>query len=215
MNQPEPNHKIPGDLVVVIGREFGSGGRTVGRKVADNLGIAYYDKELLNKAAHNHGLDPTLFEEADEKRPSPFRALVQGMFGVPDNFHTTSMSREQLYACQSEAIKKICAEGPCVIVGRTADYVMRECPSLVSVFLHAPVEKRARMILDRGESQSIAEASEKARRRDRERESYYNYFTGRVWGKASNYHLTIDTSKLSENEITEIILAYVKGINKD
>lgn len=197
-------------MVIVIGRQFGSGGRRIGKLVAERLGIGYYDKELLSEAAGSLGYAPEIFAAADEKRPSPLRSMLQGVYGIADNFHTTSMSGEKLYERQSEVIRKIGDMGDCVIVGRTADYVLRDCPGLVSVFLHAPIEHRARMIVERNDSASLDEAAELARKHDRDRESYYNYFTGRNWGKASNYHLTLDASAIEESDTAELIISFAK-----
>jgi cytidylate kinase len=192
--------------VIVIGRQFGSGGRRIGRLVAEELGIPYYDKELLSEAASRLGFAPEIFAAADEKRPSPFSSLLQGMYGIADNFHTTSMCGEELYHEQSRIIRGICEEGPCVVVGRTADYIMRDHPGLLSIFLHAPIESRARLIISRGDAADLQHASDLARKRDRDRENYYNYFTGGRWGHASNYHLTLDASALSDRLIADIII---------
>lgn len=201
-----------GKIVVVIGREFGSGGRAVGRIVANRLGIPYYDKELLSEAADRLGFSHRIFADADEKRPSMFRSLMQGLYGVPDNFNTDSMSGEGVYQSQSRAIREICSKDSCVIVGRTADYVMRDHPGLVSVFLHAPVGFRAQKILDRGDAKTLQQATEMARKSDRNRSHYYNYFTGRnSWGKASNYHLSLDASRLTDEVAADIIISFIKA----
>lgn len=201
----------PGHTIVVIGRQFGSGGRRIGKLVADRMQCPYYDKELLAKTAESMGYAREIFDAHDEKKPSPFRALLQGVYGIADNFHDTSMSAERLYKDQSEIIKQLGQQGSCVIVGRTADYVMRHHPGLVSIFLHAPLEVRARNIVSRGESLTEAQATDIANRHDRDRESYYNYYTGRDnWGKAHNYHLCIDSSSLPDSEIADIIIDYAK-----
>lgn len=211
MTSKESEEKI----VVVIGREFGSGGRAVGRIIANRLGIPYYDKELLSEAAGRLGFSPAIFADADEKRPSMFRSLMQGLYGVPDHFNTDSMSGEGVYQSQSRTIREICSKDSCVIVGRTADYVMRDHPGLVSVFLHAPVGFRAKKILDRGDASTLQQATEMARKSDRNRAHYYNYFTGRdSWGKASNYHLSLDASRLSNEVAADIIISFIKAREK-
>lgn len=208
MNTQESYHPVSGNLVIVIGRQFGSGGRSIGKLVAAKLGISYYDKELLSQVAENLGMAPEIFAAADEKKPSPFRSLLQGVYGIADNFHNTSMCGENLYEEQSAAIRKISELGSCVIVGRTADYVLRDIPGLVSIFLHAPISHRVRKIVERKDSASPQEAEELARKRDRDRESYYNYFTGRYWGKASNYHLSLDASAISHDMTADIIISF-------
>lgn len=200
-------------ILVVIGREFGSGGRAVGKLVANRLGISYYDKELLSEAAVRLGISNKIFADADEKKPSMFRSLLQGLYGVPDHFSTGAMSGEGVYQSQSHAIREICAKDSCVIVGRTADYVMRDHPGLISVFLHAPLEFRAKNILLRGDASSLTEAMEVARKSDRNRADYYNYFTGRDnWGKAANYHLSIDASLISEEKAADLIISFINHI---
>ncbi|MDE6755375.1 MAG: cytidylate kinase-like family protein [Muribaculaceae bacterium] len=198
-------------FVIVIGREFGSGGRRVGKILADKLGCSYYDNELLSEAARAMGFSKEIFNAHDEKKPSPFNTFLQGVYGIPSNFHDTSVGGSSLYRAQSNAIKNICRKNSCVIVGRTADYVLRDHPGMISVFLHSPLEHRAVKIIERGDALTKAQAFEIARRHDRNRESYYNYYTGRHWGRASNYHLSIDASLLKEEEIADIIIAFLNA----
>lgn len=211
MSETDSDIVSNGNIVIVIGRQFGSGGRQIGRLLAAKLGIRYYDKELLSEAAVSLGYAPEIFAQADERRPSPLRSLLQGVYGIADNFHTTSMSRERLYHAQSLVIQKICSMGSCVIVGRTADHVMRHHPGLVSVFLHAPLEKRAEMIVRRNDARTAESAMEMARKFDHAREGYYNYFTGRNWGSASNYHLSLDTSAISGEDAIGVIIEYARA----
>lgn len=196
-------------FVIVVGRQYGSGGRSIGRMLARELGVGYYDKTLLKEAAESFGYSPDIFERGDEKRPSFLRSLLSLNYGATsDTTPASVMSDERLYQFQSDVIKNICERESCVIVGRTADYVMRHHPRLVSIFLHAPIEARVKRIMERGDVASEKEAREKAQKIDRNRESYYNYYTNRPWGVASNYHLSIDSSRVSE----EAILAIVKDI---
>ena len=199
------------NFVIVIGRQFGSGGRTIGKIIADRLGIAYYDTELISKAAEEEGVDPALFKELDEKKPNVLKALLQGAYGIPDNFHTVPISGEQIYKVQSKLIKDLCKKNSCVIVGRNADYVLRKHPRLVSVFLHSPIEARAQKIVERGDAVTKKEALALASRNDRRRESYYNFYTGKKkWGVASNYHISLDTSALDPTTVADIIISLVE-----
>ena len=200
----DTEHKI-----IVIGRQYGGTGRKTGRALADMLGIPYYDKEIINKVAASYGYDPDILHRADEKKPSPFRSMLLGKYGVMDMYATSPLSREALYEAQTNVIRQICQDGSCVIVGRTADYIMRDHPGLVSVFIHAPREWRAKNIVDRGEAKTIQEALVKIRKADSDREGYYNYFSGRNWGNADNYHLTLDASLLDPQEMVNLIAAYV------
>lgn len=205
------------NFVIVIGRQFGSGGRTVGKLLASRLGVDYYDTELLKKAAEREGLSPQVFKDHDEKKPSVFKALLQGAYGIADNFHTVPLSGESTYTMQSRVIKDLCRKGSCVIVGRNADFILRDHPHLLSVFLHSPLEVRARRIIERGEAKNEEEAREIARQHDKRREAYYNFYTGeKKWGTASNYHLSLDTSCLDNENVADIILQLAKsklGIN--
>lgn len=200
------------NFVIVIGREFGSGGRTIGKLLASRLGIDYYDTELLKKAAESEGVNPEIFKDHDEKKPSVLKVLLQGAYGIADNFHTVPFSGVSMYNSQCKVIKDLCKKGSCVIVGRSADRILRDHPKMISVFLHSPLEERARRIVERGEATSLEEACEIARQHDRRRESYYNFYTGeKNWGVASNYHLSLDTSKFDNDTIVEIILSLLKN----
>ena len=202
---------LPEDLVIVIGRQFGSGGRTVGKLLASKLEIAYYDTEILRQAAKSEGVNPEFFKDHEEKKPSVLKVLLQGAYGIPDNFHTVPLSSERIYKKQAEVIKNLCKKGPCVIVGRNADFILREHPHMLSVFLHSPIEHRVSRILKRAEAQNREEAISLANARDRRRESFYNFYTGeKKWGQASNYHLSLDTSKLDNESVAQIIIDTAK-----
>lgn len=198
--------------IFVIGRCFGAGGRAVGKLVAERLSIPYYDNELLKEAARQSGYSSHIFAHADEKRPSFFKRLLTQSYGVQESYNSDALSNETLYQAQSKVIRKIAEQGPCVIVGRTADYILRDFPGLTSVFLHAPLEFRAQKIVDRGDAQTLEEASETARRRDKEREGYYNYFTGRHWGAAANYNISLDSSQLTPSQLVDIVISFSKSL---
>lgn len=194
--------------IIVIGREYGAGGRKIGKAVATMLGMDYFDKELINHISARYGYAPEILMRADEKKPSAFRSILMGKYGVMDIYGTSPMSREALYAAQADVIRQISSNGNCVIVGRTADYILRDQPGLTSVFVHAPAEWRAQNIIDRGETSGFQDALSKVNRADADREGFYNYFTGRTWGKASNYHFTLDSSLIAPEEAAEIIVRF-------
>lgn len=200
----------PDSSIIVIGRQYGGTGRKIGRAIAASLGIPYYDRELINVASARFGYDPRILDQADEKKPSPFRSLLAGKYGLMDFYPSSPMSRESLYDVQSRVIRSVCEEGSCVIVGRTADYIMRDHPGMLSVFIHAPEEWRARNVMERGEAASLTEAIAAVRKADSERSGYYNYFTGREWGDAGNYHLSIDASLINTQDAVELILHYLQ-----
>lgn len=194
-----------GKTVIVVGRQFGSGGRKIGKAIAKRLSIPYYDKVLLSKVAARFGYDPAILLGADEKKPSLFGSILPGKYGIMDTYASSPISKESLYQAQTHVIRQICEEGSCVIVGRTADYIMRDHPGLVSIFIHAPLKWRAQNLVGRGDAKSEQEAIAKIRKADSDRQGFYNYFTGRNWGVADNYHLTIDGSQFDPDEIAEII----------
>ncbi|MCM1291078.1 MAG: cytidylate kinase-like family protein [Prevotella sp.] len=200
-------------MVIVIGRQFGAGGRKLGHELANRFSIPYYDKELLSEAAKRLGFKQEVFINADEKKPSLLHALLNFNYNSPTGHYTSSsMNADAIYASQSQVIRQIAQEGSCVIVGRTADYILRENPNLLSVFIHARPEIRAKRILDRGDAKTNSEALAIAKDRDKIRRDYYNYFTGRNWGHCSNYHLSIDSSDLTTEKLADIIQAAISSL---
>lgn len=196
----------------MIGRQFGSGGRTIGKIVASRLGLDYYDSEITSEAARSIGVDIKFFEKHDEQKPSPFRTILQGAYGIPDNFHSVPLTAERVYEAQCQVIREFAAKGSCVIVGRNADFILRDHPNLFSVFLHSPIERRIKRILDRKEAATQEEAIELARQHDKRRERYYNFYSGdRKWGLADNYHLCLDTSLLNNESTADLIISVVKS----
>lgn len=184
----------------------------VGKALSQMLGIPYYDKEIINKVSAKYGYHPDILDKADEKKPSAFRSILLGKYGVADMYATSPLSREALYAAQTDVIRQICEEErSCVIVGRTADYIMRDHPGLTSVFIHAPHEWRIKNIMQRGESDNESEALSKIKKADSEREGFYNYFTGRKWGTADNYHLSADASIFDTNSLVRLIVTFINS----
>lgn len=198
--------------VIVIGRRFGSGGRKIAQLLAKRLNIAYYDRTLLSHAAQSMGFDTTIFNTADEKRPSWMRSLLHLNYGLSSSAgEFGSINNENLYSAQSHVIKQLPEKESCVIVGRTADYVLRNHPRLLSVFLHAPLDFRINKIMERSDATSPEEATELANKIDKTRQDYYSYFTNRKWGHADTYHLSLDTSRMSADKIVDLIIYYLKS----
>lgn len=199
------------DQVIVLGRQFGCGGREIGKALAERLAVQYYDKELLRSAARRSEFDEEIFSRTDECRPG-LKGVLMGLWSslADGQYSVSAMSREGLYRAQSAVISDVAHAGPCVIVGRTADYVLRDMPRMASIFLHAPIAFRAAKIVQRGDCDNADDAMELARRRDSMREQYYNYFTGRRWGYADNYHLCIDSSSMTTDEIVGTMIHYLE-----
>lgn len=198
------------DFTIVIGRCFGAGGRAIGKRLSDSLDIPFFDNELLKEAAEEFGFSRSVFVRVDERRPSFLRRLVTQSYGVQEAFGAETFNPETLYQAQSRVIRAIAKKGPCIIIGRTADYILRDFPNLVSVFFHAPLAYRAQKIVERGDAASDIEAIELARQKDRQRQDYYNYFTGRRWGEASNYDLTLDSSLMTPQQCADLICSFLE-----
>lgn len=201
--------------IIAIGRSFGAGGREVGHEIAKRLGINYYDKELLVKAARRAGLDAGIFEKNDERAPGIFAGLMP----ISMSYNVMSwygggggaFNGEAVYRAQCDFIRELAEIESCVIVGRTADYILRDFPGLVSVFLHAPEDVCVQRIVKRNDCVTESEARQILRRTNRLRSDFYNYYTGRTWGSAFTYDLTIDSSRLSIDAIASLIIDYVNN----
>ncbi len=182
-------------IVVTIGRQFGSGGRIVGKKLAEQLGIPYYDKELINLASKESGICGEFFEKADEKNSgSLLKALAMGFSMNNAIFQSNDyLSNESLFQIQSEVIRKVAAEGSCVLVGRCADYILRDEPDCVHVFISASWQDRVRRAMEYNRVPE-KEAEEFLKKADKSRASYYNYYTDKVWGAAGSYDLCVNSS---------------------
>ncbi|MDE6308843.1 MAG: cytidylate kinase-like family protein [Muribaculaceae bacterium] len=199
-------------MVITIGRQFGAGGRELGKELARILGYEYYDKELLTQAAVSAGLNPELFERADEKAPSFISGIFSfnhGMGSYSIYSGSTPISDENIYGAQADLIRHLADTRNCVIVGRTADYVLRNRPDVLSVFVHSPIEKRVERILKRqnemGRKLTPAQAISMARKIDRLRANYYNFYTDHTWGEAATYHMSFDSSRMSIPAIAKVI----------
>ena len=197
-------------FVINIGRQLGSGGRAIGRLLAKDLGINYYDREILLLAAKESGFTPEIFERSDEKNHF-LRTLgnIIPFVGGSESFYNNELSNENLFRIQSEAIQKAADEHSCIFIGRCADYVLRNHPRCVNVFVSASREDRiARLCRLHGISEN--EAEEMMNRADKKRSEYYNYYSYKTWGMASTYHLCIDSSVLGIEKTVDFIEEFVR-----
>ncbi|MCD8176988.1 MAG: cytidylate kinase-like family protein [Tannerellaceae bacterium] len=198
-------------IVLTIGRQFGSGGREIGRKLAGALNISYYDRELVSLAAKESGLCPEVFENADEKASDGLAYAFSvglsymGMY-TP---HADILSNEGLFKLQSDAIRMLAERESCVIVGRCADYILRDNPHCLSFFIHNNMEVRIQRVLEMKEM-TIKQAKERITKTDKTRASYYNYFTNKLWGNSASYHLSIDASVLGIDGTVDYIKELVE-----
>ncbi|MGM9868026.1 MAG: AAA family ATPase [Sodaliphilus sp.] len=198
---------------IVIGRQFGCGGREIGKMVAKMLGIAYYDSELIIETAKQSGVAKEFFEAKDEKSPSFFRGMFSLTFGYNTGAYlmtNTPLNEDNVYLAQSEVITQIAERGACVIVGRTADYILRNRCKVISVFLHASMEDRVKRIMARGDCKTEKEALVCAEKANKMRANYYNFYTDKKWGEADTYDLCINASVLGDENTAQTIVDYVK-----
>ena len=199
---------MKGNLVITIGRQFGSGGKGVADALGRKLGFPVYDNELITKAAQESGFSADFFIQSDEKKRflSLSAIFTSGFSSETENF----MSDKGLFKIQCETIRHIAEQGPAIIVGRCSDYVLRDRGNTLDVFLTSPVEIRAGRVAER-QGIPTEEALEIVESKDRSREEYYNYYTFGNWGMASNYDLCIDSSILGIEGTAEHIINFARN----
>ena len=198
------------NMVITIGRQYGSGGREVGRRLASRLEIPYYDKEILSEASKDSGICEELFEDHDEKPTRSFLySLVTGVqtHGNPSTMYMDMPLNHRIFLAQFDTIRRLAGNGPCVVVGRCADYVLRADKNVGTVVLKADMEHRIARAIERGAEPSRAQ--DFVKRRDKERASYYNYYATTTWGDVNNYDLVLDTGKIGYDGTVDMILAYI------
>lgn len=196
--------------IITISRQFGSGGRTVGRLIAEKLGIPFYDKELVEQIAVDSGFAPKFVEEHGEH--SPGKSILSYAFaagGVPGVMNGLSTA-DFLWSIQCNAILQLAEKGPCVIVGRNADYILKDREDVLNIFVRADMDYRAdRIVRLYGESEKspVARLQEK----DKRRSVNYQHYTGRTWGASENYDLCLNTATIGIEEAAEIVVSVVKN----
>lgn len=198
------------DTIITISRQYGSGGRFIGRKLAEALDIPFYDKELITMSAEESGMSKEIFEKADEKAANSLlytlsmnAYLLHGMAGVPD-----LPLNDKVFLVQSEVIRKLAAKGPCVIVGRCADYVLQENPNCVNVYIYSDMEDRVSRATTYY-NLSADRAQEQIQKTDKKRAAYYNFYTNLKWGRAENYDLSLNSAKIGVDGCVEVIRSFI------
>ncbi len=196
------------NTVITISREYGSGGRIIGKMVAEKLGIPFYDNEIITMSAEESGINAEYFKEAENMAKSSISLSISMLYpstevyGMPLN--------EKIFITQSRVIREVAEEGPCVIVGRCADYVLRSNPNAINVFVHSSMVnriKRVREVYGDTAHENLESIIKKA---DKRRANYYAYFTDRKWGDARNYTLCLDSDKLGLENCADIIIEAIK-----
>lgn len=198
-----------GGTIITIARQYGSGGREIGEKLAGKLGIPFYDKDLIAMAARESGYNKQIFEKADERvTNSLLYSLLIGShtLSYPPPPETNLPLSDKLFLIQCGIIRQVAQEGPCVIVGRCADYILRDFDDVLNVFIHADKRSRLDRIVQKygGSAEKAAEIIAKT---DKRRANYYNFYTNHRWGDAENYHLTLNSSALGIDNIVDLILS--------
>ena len=209
MNQDPKNNR---NYAIAIGRQFGCGGREVGQRVAQLLDIDYYDKQLLLEASKASGINAEMFEAVDERTPKFFPSLWPLNLAMAGSAFVgeAPMSDDSIYKAQCQVMKDLVDRQSCVIVGRTADYVLRDHCQVISVFLHAPIEDRVKRIIERGDCDTREAAEKRADKANKLRAEYYNFYTDKLWGHAESYDLCIDSSLLGIEGTAQLIADFVK-----
>ncbi len=195
--------------IITVSREFGSGGRTIAKAVAEALGVAYYDKELVKQVAQETGFHESFVELEGEYANSTNR-FAFALSSQQAHTATGGMSvNDYLWVMQRKVILDIAEKGPCVIVGRCADYILRDRDDVLNVFIHADITSRAeRIVRLYGESERSPER--RLEEKDKKRKVYYKHYTGNDWGKCQNYHISLDSAKLGIEKCTELIVGLMK-----
>ncbi len=196
------------NTIITIARQYGSGGREIGEKVAEILGIKTYDKELIRMASADTDIHEKALEKADEKAANSLLytlAMGSNIFGANHLGSYNLPINDKLFILQSDAIREIAEKESAVIIGRCADYVLRKHEARLSVFVYADIEKRKERVLERHPELKPSEVIDVINKTDKRRSSYYNFYTGSKWGKYDNYHLALDSGKLGVQACAEII----------
>lgn len=192
-------------MIITIGRKYGSGGREIGKSLAEKMGIPYYDKELLRKAAQESGLCEKVFENFDERPKSLLYSIAMDtyMFSLPGVGATDSLE-QQVYLATFDTVRKLADEGPCVIIGRCADYALAERDDVLNVFITAPMEARIARVSQRKEL-TPDRAKVLIQRTDKRRGSYYEYYSSQEWGDVDTYDACIDSNLLGPQGTVALI----------
>lgn len=210
MIYPESN------FAICIGRSFGSGGYQVACELQKRLKVKLYDKELMDKAAENSNIRKELFEKADEKNSYEMPIVFGGSLGMPNSFYMYTdnyLSNDHLFTLQAETIQKLAAKSSAIFVGRCADYVLRDHPHLLSIFIADDVTIRAKRIQERLGLETLESAMSEVEKVDKDRRDYYNYFTSRNWGRADNYDLSIKLSAVGIDYAVDMIVELMRRRN--
>lgn len=205
------------NTVITIGRQFGSGGREIGEALATKLNIPYYDKELLARAAKDSGFCEEMLKNHDERPTNSFLynlVMDSYSFGYNASSFVDMPISQKVFLAQFDAIKKLADEGPCVIVGRCADYALADYKNSLHIFIFADEEHKIKRICQRHNLEP-AKAREMMLKKDKERQSYYNYYSSKKWGRADSYDLCINSSILGVKGTVNLLAQYIQDFEEN
>ena len=206
------------NTIITVGRQFGSGGREIGELVAEHFGIKCYDKELLSRAAKESGFCEEMIQNHDERPTNSFLynlVMDTYSFGYNASSFVDMPISHKVFLAQFDTIKKIADEGPCVIVGRCADYALSDYENVVNLFIYANEDAKIRRIKERfADVKTDDQAKDMMNKKDKQRQSYYNYYSSKKWGRADSYDLCINSSKLGIEGTVKFIIQYIEDIEQ-
>ncbi|MBE5856382.1 MAG: cytidylate kinase-like family protein [Lachnospiraceae bacterium] len=197
---------------ITIGRQFGSSGHEIGRKVAEKLGIPCYDKEIITATAKNSGFCEEMIENHDERPTSSFLynlVMDTYSFGYNNSTYVDMPISQKVFLAQFNAIKDLADEGPCVIVGRCADYALADRNDTLNIFIFGNEDVKIKTIMNRFPELNEGKARDMMVKKDKQRQSYYNYYSSKKWGRADTYDLCINSSTLGVDGTVDLICQYV------
>ena len=202
------------DKIITISRQYSSGGREIAGKLATHYGIPFYDNELISLAAKESGFAEAAFENAESRASSSLLySIARGMtsIGGQEISYSNLSLDDRIYLAQADVIRKVASEGPCVIVGRCADYILRKLDNVVNIFVYADMPFRAERAV-RIDGMSADKLEDNILKIDKRRSNYHNFHTGEKWGKVENYALCINSGRVGIDNAVECIIKYVEGI---
>ena len=202
--------------ILTVGRQFGTGGHEIGQKLAQKLGIKCYDKELIKRVATESGLCPEILESNDERPTNSFLynlVMDTYSFGITNTNYVDMPLSHKVFLAQFDTIKKIADEGPCVIVGRCADYALADYKHVLNLFIYGDMNKRIERVMHKYDV-SEKDAKDMIIKKDKQRASYYNYYSTKKWGKAETYDLCVDSTVLGRDGTVELLYQFVMDYEK-
>lgn len=202
------------NTIITIGRQFGSAGREIGEKLAEHFGIKYYDKELLTRAAKESGFCEEMLQSHDERPTNSFLynlVMDTYSFGYNSSSFVDMPISHKVFLAQFDTIKKIANEGPCVIVGRCADYALSDYQNCLNIFIYADEKEKIKHIMKKFDDvKTEQKAKDMMIKKDKQRQSYYNYYSSKKWGRADSYDLCVNSSVLGEDGTVKLLAQYIE-----